>query len=265
LSAKIRPDKLQEGLCTKRFGRRVLFSREVGSTNEWAKELAKLGAEEGTVAVAATQIAGRGRLGRKWISPEGGLWFSIVLRPKVRVAEAIRPVFVAGLAVAEALYEKYRLPVETKWPNDVLVNGLKVCGILAEMNTTGEKVNFAVVGIGINANFDAEAVFPKRLRQVATSLENELGHRVALEDLFRALLEKFESIYNLYIGGAWIGVLRQWKKYALFLNHKVEVTNQKEKMTGLALDVDNEGALIIKLEDATIRRVFVGDVCLRIK
>jgi len=258
-------DKLQEVLRTKHFGRSLFFSREVGSTNDWAKELAELGASEGTIAIAETQMTGRGRFGREWASPKGGLWFSVILRPELKPAEAVKVVFVAGLAVAEVLRELYGLRVETKWPNDVLVNGRKVCGILAEMNTTGEKVNYVIVGIGVNANFDAKGAFPEELRGVATSLETELEKKVRLEELFRALLERLERIYDQYITGGFSPVLERWKEYAGFLNHQVEVMSQNERLVGLALDVDNDGALVVRLEDATIRRVFVGDISLRVK
>jgi BirA family biotin operon repressor/biotin-[acetyl-CoA-carboxylase] ligase len=157
-------DKLQEGLRTKRLGKRVFYTRGVDSTNEWAKKLAKLGAEEGTVTMAEIQTVGHGRLGREWFSPEGGLWFSVVLRPKLCASEAIGLVFAAGLAVAEVLREAYGLPVETKWPNDVLVHGKKICGILCEMNTTGNVVVFVVVGMGVNVNVDVGKVFPRFLQ-----------------------------------------------------------------------------------------------------
>ena len=256
-------DKLQEGLRTKRFGRNVFFSREVDSTNEWAKELASLGASEGTVAIAETQTHGHGRLGREWISPKGGLWFSIVLRSKLAAGEAVKLVFVAGLAVAEVLRELYGVRVETKWPNDVLVKGRKVCGILTEMNTTGEKVNYVIVGVGVNANFDVKKAFPEDLKTVATSLENELGRKVRLEELFRALLEKLENIYALFLKEGFGPVLGKWKTYAGFLGCQVEVASGTEKWVGLALDVENDGALIMRLEDGTVKRVFVGDATLR--
>jgi len=256
-------DRLQEGLRTKRFGRNILFLREVGSTNDLAKELAGYGADEGTVVVAETQTAGRGRLDRGWVSPKGGLWFSVVLRPKVRAGEAVRLVFVAGSAVAEVLRELYGLKSETKWPNDVLVNGRKVCGILTEMNTIGEKVNYVIVGIGVNANFDVEKVFPEELRVIATSLENELGRKVRLEELFKALLEKLENFYELFMKEGFDPILKEWKKYAGFLGCQVEVASGTEKWVGLALDVENDGALIMRLEDGTVKRVFVGDATLR--
>jgi len=214
--------------------------------------------------VAETQTAGRGRLGRGWASPKGGLWFSVVLRPEIRAGEAVRLVFVAGLAVAEVLRELYRLRVETKWPNDVLVNGKKVCGILAEMNTTDEIVNFVVVGVGVNANFNVEKAFPKELRASATSLENELGGKVELEALFRALLEKLESTYEAFEKEGFASVLNEWRGYASFLGCKVEVASGTEKWVGLALDVEDDGSLIVRLEDGTVKRVFVGDITLRL-
>jgi len=260
MSAKLNVNKLQDGLCTRRFGRSILFSREVDSTNKWAKELAVYGAAEGTVVVAETQTKGRGRLDREWISPTGGLWFSIILRPKLRPTEAVKLTFVAGLAVAKVLREMFDLNTETKWPNDVLVNGRKICGVLIEMSTTGETVNFVVVGVGVNANFDVENVFPEQLKKVATSLEKELGRKVKLEKLFRALLERLESLYELFVKEGFNPILEEWKTYAGFLGCKVEVTGPTGKMSGLALDVDYEGALVLRLEDGTVRRVFVGDV-----
>lgn len=265
MSTKIRVSQLQDGLRTKRLGRSILFSREVDSTNEWAKELAMYGACEGTVVIAETQTGGRGRLGREWVSPTGGLWFSLILRPKLRPTEAVKLTFVAGLAVAKVLREMFDLKAETKWPNDVLVNERKICGILIEMSMKGETVNFVVVGVGVNANFDVEKVFPKPLRKVATSLENEVGRKVKLEHLFKGLLEKLENFYELFIKEGFDSVLEEWKNYAGFLGRHVEVTSPTEKLSGYALDVDREGALVLRLEDGTIRRILVGDVSLRTK
>ena len=258
-------DKVQEGLRTKRFGKRIVFLREVASTNDYAKELANYGAEEGTVVIAEMQTAGRGRLGREWVSPKGGLYFSVILRPKVSVSEAVKLVFVAGLAVAKILHEVYGVKVETKWPNDVLMNGKKVCGILTEMNTTGEKVNYVVVGIGVNANFEVKDVFPEPLRMVATSLENEIGRKVSLKELLRALLEKLEDIYHLFMKKGFTTILEKWKAYASFLGCQVEVSSATERWFGLALDIEGDGSLIMRLEDGTVKRVFVGDISLQQK
>jgi len=260
VSTSMRLERLQESLCTRRFGKRVLYSRVVGSTSDWAKELARLGAEEGTVTLAQTQTAGRGRLERRWVSPRGGLWFSIVLRPKWKACEAVRLVFLAGLAVAELLHEKYGLRTETKWPNDILVNGKKICGVLAEMNTKGEDVNYAVVGVGLNANFCADDALSGSVKMNATSIERELGRRVRLESLLEALLEKMEKMYYESANSGLAPILERWKTYAEFLGHEVVVSDQEERLRGLALDVDPDGALILKLKDGRTKQIIVGDI-----
>jgi biotin-[acetyl-CoA-carboxylase] ligase BirA-like protein len=260
VSADIKLGKFQESLRTKRFGKCVFFSDKVNSTSDWAKKLVKMGAEEGTVTAAQTQTAGRGRLGREWISPKGGIWFSIILRPDQKAREAAKLVFVASLAVAEVLHEKYGLRTETKWPNDVLVNGKKICGIMAEMSTKGEKVNYVILGVGVNANFCPDDVFPKSIKIKATSIEYELGKKIRLESFLKALLEKMEMIYDQYLEAGFVFLLEEWKKYAGFLGHRVVVRDRKERLDGLALDVDIEGALVLKLEQGITRRIHVGDV-----
>ena len=263
MPAKIKVSQLQDNLRTKNLGRTILFSHEVDSTNKQAKELAVGGAHEGTVIIAETQTMGRGRLGREWISPAGGLWFSLILRPKLSPATASKLTFMAGLAVAKVLRERFGLEVETKWPNDILVNGRKICGVICEMNTTNETINFVVIGVGVNGNFNVEKVFPVKLQKAATSIENELSRKIQLENLFKALLEKMESIYERSVKEGFEFILEGWKKYARFLSCEVEVTTLNEKIRGLALDVDHNGALILKLENGTLKHVLVGDVSLQ--
>lgn len=260
MPADINLEKFQESLHAKRLGRRVFFSRKVKSTSDWAKKLAKMGAEEGTVTVAETQTAGRGRNGKEWASPRGGLWFSIVLQPEKKAREAAKLVFVASLAVAEVLRQKHGLRTETKWPNDVLVDGKKICGILAEMSTEGEKVNFVILGIGVNANFRADDVLPESVKAHATSIEKEIGKKIRLESLLKELLEKMETVYDGYLEHGFAPLLEQWKKYAEFLGRKVIIADQEETLNGLALDVDLDGALVLKLDDRAKKRIFVGDL-----
>jgi len=261
--SKIKIDSFQKGLRTRRFGRSILFCNEVGSTNEWAKELATFGAAEGTVAVAETQTAGHGRLGREWFSPRGGLWFSVILRPKLVAREATELVFTAGLAVAEALQRLYGLRVETKWPNDIMVNGRKVCGILAEMNTTDEAINYFIVGIGVNANFEVENCFPPEFATSATSLKAEVGKEVNVEELFRALIEELEGAYDLFNEKGSESILAEWKKYAVFLGRDVEVRVGTGTWRGVAVNVDDDGSLMVKLEDGKVKHVYDGDVSLK--
>jgi BirA family biotin operon repressor/biotin-[acetyl-CoA-carboxylase] ligase len=256
---KLNVDKLQEGLRTKRFGRNIILLREIGSTNDFAKELAGYGAVEGTVAVAETQTCGRGRLEREWVSPKGGLWFSIILRPEVKPVEAVWLVFVAGLAVAGVLRELYGLKVETKWPNDVLVNGRKVCGILTEMSTIGEKVNYVIVGVGVNANLAVKKHLPKVIAETATSLEDELGRKVRFGELFQALIERLENSYYLFLEEGFTAILSGWKKYAGFLGKMVEVTSGVDKLRGVAMDIDSDGSLILKQNGVSVK-VLSGDL-----
>jgi BirA family biotin operon repressor/biotin-[acetyl-CoA-carboxylase] ligase len=262
VSPTINVNKVQEGLQTRLIGRRIISLAEVGSTNDYAKKLAAYGAGEGTVVVAETQAAGHGRLGRRWVSPRGGLWFSVILRPEIRAAYAVRLVFVAGLAVAETLCNLYGLKVETKWPNDVLVDGRKICGILSEMNSIGERVTFVTIGIGVNANF-AKTNLPEELGERATSLVDELGRKIQLEKLLIALLENLEATYGVFKEGAFVSLLSEWKKYATFLGREVEVVYGDEKVCGVAMDIDDEGALLLKLNDGATKRVLVGDVSIR--
>jgi len=262
VQANIDLNKLLEGLNTKRVGRSIFFKRSVGSTNSWARRFARLGACDGTVFLALRQTSGRGRLKRKWVSPAGGLWFSVVLRPRLKSAEAFGLVFVASLAVAEVLEELYGLKTQVKWPNDVLVNSKKVCGILAETKSDSKNVEYVVVGIGINADFEVRNSLPEDLWKIATSLEDELGRKIELEMLFKALLEKLERLCDVFLEKGFCVVLDKWKKYAGFLGHQVKVVSMDEELAGLALDVDYGGSLALKLGDGTVKRVFAGDVVL---
>lgn len=263
MRAKFDLSRLQIGLRNRFLGKTMFFSKNVPSTNDWAEELARFGAFEGTVVVAVTQTRGRGRLHRKWVSPDGGLWFSVIFRPKLSARDAHKLTFVAGVAVAETLREMYGLKTETKWPNDVSVDGRKICGILGKANASGGKVDFVILGIGVNANFDPKHALPKSLREKATSLENELGRRVRLEKLLAKLLEKLEETYDIYAREGFNTVLEKWKGYACFLGHEVELSDKNLKIKGLACGVNQDGALVLRLEDGNLANIVTGDVSMR--
>lgn len=255
---------LQEGLRTEHVGRSIIVSQAVTSTNDLAKELAALGAKDGTVILAETQTSARGRLNRTWVSPRGGLWFSTILRPRLEPSDAGRLTFAAGLAVAKTLRELYDLNTSTKWPNDVLVNGKKICGTLAEMSSSGQKTNYVILGIGVNANFEVR-LLPEELWRNATSLRTELGKNVSLELLFRTLLEKLEYSCDRFMKKGFASILEEWKAFAEFLGARVELMNAEEKWLGFASDVDVDGSLILRLEDGTMKRFFAGDISVRIR
>ena len=255
----IRPRKIKERLKTEFIGQGIHHFAEVTSTNDVAKELASKGVKEGTVVISEMQTLGRGRLGRRWASPQGGIWFSIVLRPRVNPKEASKLTFVAAVAVARAIREMFELRAEIKWPNDVLIGGKKVCGILTETSTKGEVVDFVVVGIGINANVGLDS-FPESLRNSLTSLREERMVEIEREEFLRALLEEVERYYTILMRKDFDLILEEWRKLASFLGQHVEVTSFDQKTRGQAVDVDSDGSLIIKLTDGRIKKVMTGDV-----
>jgi len=253
------PSRVKEGLQTKIFGHPLLYFRELASTNDIAKELAMRGAKEGTVVVAETQTRGRGRLKRRWISPEGGLWLSIILRPKTEPKHALKLTLMSSVAVAKTISKLFQLGAEIKWPNDVLINHKKVCGILIEAKTKGEDLDFAVVGIGINANFRVNAL-PSSLRDFSTTLKEELKREIEREALLRALLEETEAYYNMFSEGKFETILKEWRSSASFIGSYVQIVSHQERIEGWAADIDADGALMVKLKDQTMRKVASGDL-----
>lgn len=256
---RIQLSKVRESLRTRILGRAILYFRELPSTNEIAKELAVGGIGEGAVVVAETQTVGRGRFKREWASPEGGLWFSVVLRPKVQPKQAPKLTLLASVAVAKTINRLYGLRAEIKWPNDVLVNQKKVCGILTEGQTRDGTLNFAILGIGINANFNIEAFSPP-LRETATTLKEELGRDIEREILFCRLLGEVESYYELLQRGKLEAILNDWRRLTGFLGSYVVIQSDGGKVEGWAVDLDNDGALIVKLKDEALVRVTSGDI-----
>jgi len=261
-TTRMLPESVRKGLQTDFLGKTIRHFPEVTSTNDIAKELAAKGAEEGTVIIAETQTQGRGRIGRRWVSPPRGIWFSTVLRPDVTPTDALRLTLTAAVAVARAIRETLKLNAEIKWPNDVLIGGRKVCGILTEMSTRGQRVDFVTLGIGINANVDIDT-FPENLRASLTSLRTELKREVNRERLLQALLEELENQYKIFIQQGFGQILEEWKNLATFLGSYVEVAVYDEKLSGFATDVDHNGALLIKTQDGRKRKVTSGDVTLR--
>jgi BirA family biotin operon repressor/biotin-[acetyl-CoA-carboxylase] ligase len=258
----IKVEKIMSMLETKFVGREIHYFQKLSSTNTVAKEHAERGAKEGIVIVAETQTQGHGRLNRPWISPKGGVWLSIILRTKIAVEGAPKITLITSVAVAKTLHCLYGLTTGIKWPNDVLIDGKKVCGILTEGSTSGKNVNFIVVGIGINANFNLKAL-PDNLRITATTLKEVLGKQVDREKLICVLLKEFEERCRLFKEKKLGRLLGEWREMAGFLGKKIEVTSFEENWLGRAIDVDEGGALIVELENSERKRVLSGDVTVR--
>lgn len=236
---------------------RILRFDSLESTNKKARELAEAGEPEGTVVVARTQTGGRGRLGRAWVSPPGGLWFSVVLKPRVPPAQVPVLGLLTGVAVARALKGLYRLESRLKWPNDVLIQGKKVCGVLTELSVRGEILDHVIVGVGINASFPL-ALLPSELWTRATTIQELLGRTIELEPLLYRVVEELDKRYLEFVGGKTGGILEEWRALSETLGRKVRVDTLEEAVEGLAEEIDASGALLIRTAKGPVR-VIAGD------
>lgn len=261
--------ELSYGLKTKVFGQNIVHFSEIDSTNNYAKKIALEGCEEGTVVTADYQTSGRGRLGRSWDSSDKkGVWMSLVLRPDLPFEEIQIVTLAASVAVVKALMEVAGIEAGIKWPNDIIIGGKKVCGILVEMNMELDRINFLVLGIGLNVNQQADD-FPHDIINKATSLRLSLkealgiGKTLIRSEFIRAILLKFEEIYDKVICGAYEEIISEWKKYSVTLGKEVSMTYKDKQCTGVAEDITKEGKLVVRCADGTVKEVLSGEVSVR--
>lgn len=256
------PHEIRRRLKTRVFGTKIQHYEEVGSTNDVAKELASRGAPQGTLVIAERQTGGRGRMGRTWYSPRGGLWFSIILRPDLTPGEVPLLALTLGVGVAKAL-AKEGLDCRLKWPNDVLINGRKVCGILTELDAEMDIVNYVIAGIGINVNNDVED-FPEEFRRLATTVKAVLGKEVSLVGLLVRVLQELEDAYFTLERKGGSVILDEWRRLSSTLGKKVKVVTHGVTLEGIARDVAENGALVLELESGRRESIISGD-CVHIE
>ena len=246
---------------TKWVGQEIHSFDSIDSTNTKAKELAEQGSPSGTVVVADQQIAGKGRRGRSWDSPPGtGIFLTIMLKPDINPNNASMLTLVAALSVANSISDVTGLSAQIKWPNDIVIGGKKVCGILTEMSAQFDYINHIVVGIGINVHNES---FPEEIAQVATSLYLESGVRYHRADLIEKILENFENYYERYLETEDLSQVR--KEYeALLVNRyaPVRVLDPKEPFEGKAMGITDRGELIVDTWESR-RLVSSGEVSVR--
>lgn len=252
------PHKLKDKLNTTYIGKEIHYFREVDSTNEVAKKLAREGAPEGTIIIAERQRKGKGRRGKTWISPLGGAWMSIILRPNTLPINAPQLTFTAGVAAAQTIKDEYDLDVGIKWPNDILIDNKKVCGILTEINTENDSIDYIVTGIGIDANIDVN-LLPPELRDTTTSIKSELDHDISRMILVQKFLGNFEAMYDEFNKGNFDKILRKWRQLSKTIGSNVEIRKGTEIIRGEAVGVNSKGALIIELKDGTLRKIISGE------
>jgi len=257
VEGSLSPADITDGLATRFIGQEVTCYPSLPSTNDVARHKARQGAKEGMVIVAEEQTAGRGRIKRLWLSPRGSVALSIILYPPLAYLPSL--IMVASLAVARSIEQVTGLKAKIKWPNDVLVNDKKICGILVESDVRGNKVDYAVIGIGINVNLELSE-FPQ-IAPFATSLSRELGGKVSRREVIRSLLTEAEKLYLALAAGD--SVFKEWRDNLVTLGKKVQVSLGETTYKGVAESVAADGSLLLRQSDGSLLKIVAGDVTLR--
>ncbi|HJI43034.1 biotin--[acetyl-CoA-carboxylase] ligase [uncultured Dialister sp.] len=255
------PLEIDSALHTETFGRHVVYLESTQSTNEEAKKIAREGAEEGTIVVAEEQITGHGRLARGFYSPFAkGIWFSLILRPKFFPMEASKCTLLAAVGVCRGIRRMGLADAGIKWPNDILVHGKKLVGILTLMSASMEKIDYIIMGIGINTGIKKNE-FPEDFREGATSFLNE-GINVSRKDLLAAILGELEKEYSIAQDEGFDKVLDDWRALSVTLGQEVRIIFGDDSYTGKAVDIDRDGCLLVNT-GSEVKRVIAGDVSIR--
>ncbi len=253
---------INKHLSTKTFGRVIRFYREVASTNDVAFDLAKKGASEGTVVIADTQTKGRGRLQRKWISPPGfNLYMSIIFRPSISSKDASILTLVSSITLFETV-NSYGIECRIKWPNDLLINRRKVAGVLTEMELGGDRVEFVLVGLGINLNMTRGVMndLMGEVSEVATSVREELGHEVDRSEFAARVINLLEKWYQEFNTRGKSTIIDEWKKRWGDLNQRVRVKVAHDWIEGIAYELDQNGFLLVRRDNGVTERIIAGDL-----
>jgi BirA family transcriptional regulator, biotin operon repressor / biotin---[acetyl-CoA-carboxylase] ligase len=252
-------ETLKKSLAGKFFGHQLYFFPQTGSTNDEAFSLGIAGVPEGTVVIADSQTKGKGRMQRHWHSPkDSSIYTSVILRPPVQLSKASQIPIAIGVAVAEVLEKYCQGKVRLKWPNDVLIDGKKVCGILAQMKTSAGAVDFVVLGIGINVNLSREQ-FPQDIQEIATSLAIETGREISRLELIISLYENLEKCYKKLLQKGFGPIKEKWLELAPMMGKTVQIIFKDEAIEGKAIGFDDDGSLILLTDGAKEIKVSAGD------
>lgn len=257
------PYVIRDTLQTKMIGQgEVYYFSDIDSTNNEAKKQASLGCVQGSIVLSEAQLGGRGRLSRGWFSPKGkGIWLSIILRPPFNPYDAPKCTLMAAVAVTKAIRRITKIQCGIKWPNDILYQGRKLVGILTEMSAEIDAINHIVIGMGINVNVLAED-FPEELQAIATSLAIIKGQEISRLTLLNAILEEMEAVYEQVLQHGFVPILAEWRELSITLGQEVNVMGSGRSFSGTAVDIDQDGALLVQTQ-ACLERVLAGDVSIR--
>ena len=251
------PQEISSDLGTKFIGGKIHSFKAVESTNDLAYRMAEEGAAEGTVVLTGEQTGGKGRMGRRWTSPRGGAYLSLILKPKLLPAETPKITLLAAVGVANAIRKSSGLNCLIRWPNDILICSKKICGILTEMKAEQDTTQFLIIGIGVNINTAS-----KSLPAGATSVSQELNRDVSKVELTKQVLREIEAQYNLFNKEGFSAIKNQWRNLSAILGKRVKITSQAGVIEGQASDIDNSGALLVRLDSGFTEKVTSGDVVL---
>ena len=253
-------NSVRQGLAAQRLGSQFHYFAEIASTNTYARRLAEQGARDGELVIADSQTDGRGRLGRHWVSPPNvNLYLSFVLRPTLPPARAPQITLMAAVALAETLKFFLPVPPSIKWPNDIIVNGKKLAGILTEVNCGTDSVEFVILGIGVNVNYPVD-LMPEEIRQRATSVLAECQNKVSREDLLQRLIQDLDRCYGEIEENGFAPLAPRWEAYFACKGQRVRIKLLNQVVFGIAKGIDQDGALLLEDDYGGLQRVIAGDV-----
>ncbi len=260
-SNKLLPYEVHKKLQTKIIGKRMRYFDHIPSTNTVGKQILTEGDPEnihGTVIIAEKQTGGVGRLGRAWISPAGGIWITILLKPKVPVDHVFMITMAGSIAIARAIRKEFGLGALIKWPNDIFIGKKKIGGPLLELSAEADTVHYCLLGIGINVNNPVKD-FAADLQRDITSVSAEVGHDADRASFLAQILKVFENRLLLLEGGEYDAITQEWKSLSATLENRVQIRTLKSSFEGEAIDIDEFGALIVKRDNGKLERVIAGD------
>ena len=255
LPESLTTEEIRDQLHTSLIGHKLYHFESMSSTNDYAKKIAKKDESEGTIIFADEQTGARGRKQRPWSSPKGGLWFSVILRPPIPPPEAMKVTMCAACALAKTLDKQMAVTPSIKWPNDILINDKKVCGILTELSAEIDTINYLIIGIGLNVNNN----LPKELERVGTSLKKETKKTVKNLPLLVEILESLDRFYISLLNDDSEIIRKTWISYSSTIGSKVSIQTEKEKIIGKAIDLGINGELILQTSHGE-KKIITGDI-----
>lgn len=255
----IRSHEVKLHLKTERFGHAITYFDSVDSTQIVAQQYAQNGAKEGHVIIANEQTAGKGRLGRKWFSKQGTIALSVILRPNLPPHKTPQLTLLTAVAIVRAIKEVTGISCEIKWPNDVLINGKKLVGILTEMHAEPDVVRSVIIGIGVNVNEQQEDI-PEEIQSIATSLAIEKGEQVRRAPLIAAILNEMEKLYDLYVVEGFSVIRPLWEAHSISIHTHIRARTANDVIYGYAKGITDDGVLLLEDENGVIHRIYSADI-----